>query len=140
MKANQITFVNVAFNATKDYQLQRLAVTDWKQERSISGITRYIVKNFDNSKPLNELLLRKGYKKADFGTMTEPNFSFVLSHMSDKAKFQQIRVKAIAEGEKDTLSIKVDQAGAKVAKLTYQLGSVLTELRKIENVAIEPTK
>lgn len=140
MKAKQIIFVSNSFSTVKDYELQRLVVTEWKKERSISGIVRYIVKNFDTCKPLKELLLRKGYKKSDFGTVSEPNFSFVLSHMSDKAKFQQIRVKALVEGEKDILSIKTDSEGAKVAKLTYQLGSVLTELRKIENVTIESTK
>lgn len=140
MKVQKITFVNVAFNATKDYQLQRLAVTDWKQERSISGITRYIVKNFDNSKPLKELLLRKGYKKADFGTMSEPNFSFILSHMSDKAKFQLMRIKPEDPTVKPSFTFFLDSEGNKVAKSVYQLGSVLTELRKIENVTIESAK
>jgi len=137
MKTSKIIVsVSKDFSSVKDYELQRLVITEWKKERSISGITRYIVKNFNTIKPLKELLLRKGYKAADFGTTNEPNFSFVLSHMSDKAKFQQTRVKSLVEGEKDSLIIKVDQTGAKVAKLTYQLGSVLSELRKIENTTI----
>lgn len=135
-----IIAISGVFNGVADYELQRLVVTEWKKERSISGIIRYIVKNFDSVKPLKELLLRKGYKKADFGTANEPNFSFVLSHMSDKAKYQFSRVPSSVEGAKYEYIVKVDETGAKLPKLTYQLGSVLSELRKIENVTIQDAK
>jgi len=137
MKKSKITFISVAFNATKDYELQRLSVSDWKKERSISGVTRYIVKNFDICKPLKELLLRKGYKKSDFGTMAEPNFSFILSHMSDKAKFQLTRIKPEDPTLKPSYAFLLDNEGNRVARSIYQLGTILSELRKIDNVVIE---
>lgn len=135
MKKQIITSINSTFNSTNDFTLQRLAVTEWKLERSISGIARYIVKNFDSSKPLKELLLRKGYKKADFGTVSEPSFSFLLSHMSDKAKYQLSFIKG-AEGAKGTFTFKLDSDGNKIARTTYQLSTILTELRKIENQTV----
>lgn len=137
MKANQITFVSANFATAKDYQLQKAIVEVWKKEFSISGLTKYIVRNFDTVKELKELLLRKGYKKSDFGTVNEPNFSFVLSHMGDKAKFHQTRESNpdLTEGAKKYLYSFTEVNGAKVAKVTYQLGTVLNELRKIENNA-----
>lgn len=151
MKTEVYASSNKLFENVSDFKLKQVANEKWNEQRKISGLTLYIGLNWNNDAHLKELLVRKGYKQADFITFAKDakgkntakvervNFDFVLSHMKHSAKIVYTTVKVLNEDSTPKLNDKGIEVTERIPLLTkkettLEGGEVVTTMEETPKV------